>query len=123
MDTVLADVGIELERSCGCVTIELEHIATPEVKEYIGEVSERLAGQAVDLSFGVYRSVETILLGVRFISHEAAAYPVTAWMKEFSRRIGELLDLELVRISETIEQELQRYIEKKFNFPEVTVEF
>ncbi|WP_223068048.1 hypothetical protein [Paenibacillus caui] len=123
MDAVLGYAEHELEQSRNRIKNELEHIEIEDVKVCVGEIGDRLANQAVDLVYDVYRSVETIIMGVGLITLEQATYPVISWMGDFSRRVGELLDRELVLITEAVEKELQHYMDEMFKFPEISLDW
>lgn len=122
LHAVLRSVEDEFKQNRSRMRLELEHIEMDQIKAFVGEFGESLVNRAVDLVFEVYRSVETILMGVGLFTLEKFAYPIVDWMGEFSQHVGELLDSELVRITETIEQELQHYMEEKFRFPELVLD-
>lgn len=113
----------QLEKNRSSLESEFSHIEVDQIKEFIRECGERLTNQAVDIVYGVYRSVETILAGTALFAMNKNTITVMPVMESFNARTGELLDREIVFITNTIEQEFQKYMDNMLMFPEISLEW
>lgn len=102
---------------------EFIHIDVEQIKDFIRECGEQLTNQAVDMVYDVYRSVESILAGAALFAMNKNTITVIPVMESFNERTGELLDREIVFITNTIEQEFQNYMDNMLMFPEISLEW
>lgn len=113
----------QLEKNRSTLQSEFSHIEIDQIKSFIRECGEQLTNQAVDMVYDVYRSVETILSGAALLTMNKNTIAVIPVMEGFNARTGELLDREIVFITDTIEQEFQNYMDNMLMFPEISLEW
>ncbi|WP_055109374.1 hypothetical protein [Paenibacillus ihumii] len=113
----------QLERNRSALQSEFSHIEVDRIKDFIRECGESLTNQAVDIVYDVYRSVETILAGAALFTMNKNTIAVIPVMEGFNARTGELLDREIVFITDTIEQEFQNYMDNMLMFPEISLDW
>ncbi|MNJ48421.1 hypothetical protein D3C77_436140 [compost metagenome] len=113
----------QLEKNRSTLQNEFIHIKVEQIKDFIRECGEQLTNQAVDMVYDIYRSVESILAGAALFAMNKNTISVIPVMESFNERTGELLDREIVFITNTIEQEFQNYMDNMLMFPEISLEW
>ncbi|AZK48627.1 hypothetical protein [Paenibacillus lentus] len=123
IEQVLRYTEQQLEKNRSTLQNEFIHIKVEQIKDFIRECGEQLTNQAVDMVYDVYRSVESILAGAALFAMNKNTITVLPVMESFNERTGELLDREIVFITNTIEQEFQNYMDNMLMFPEISLEW
>lgn len=123
IEQVIRHTEKQLEKNRSTLQSEFSHIEIDQIKSFIRECGEQLTNQAVDMVYDVYRSVETILSGAALFTMNKNTIAVIPVMEGFNARTGELLDREIVFITDTIEQEFQNYMDNMLMFPEISLEW
>ncbi|MDD4049230.1 MAG: hypothetical protein PHI90_10560, partial [Clostridia bacterium] len=125
-------INIELEKNIKTMKMEFEkNIMSMESLDFekgIGEFAEKATNQAVEIVQSTYNSVETILMGVELFTlgkklHDAHdTYDTEDLMEWFSENVDGILENEIQRIIDFLNQEKQNYIDYLSNFPEFSIE-
>lgn len=123
IDKVIHYIENELRKNREMLKAEFENIELADVELQIGKIADEIANQAIDLINTTYRSVETILMGVGLFIMDNTEYQIGPWMEKFHIHMNLLLEQELEALTESLENEVQNYLEEMIKFSDIAIDW
>ncbi len=123
LDEAVRYAGRQLDNNRNEMAVELEKVTESQFDARFEEIAEKYAARASRIIDGIFDSVQTVLMGVALFTLEQEGFEVEPWMDRFYVRIDELVDQELSRVKDCLDQAMGRHLERTLQFPDFTLEW
>lgn len=123
LDEAVRFAGRQLENNRSEMAAELEKVTEEQFNARFEEIAETCAARASKIIDSIFDSVQTVLMGVALFTLEQENFEVEPWMESFYVRIDELVDQELGRVKECLDQAMGRHLERTLQFPDFSMEW
>ncbi|WP_410771577.1 hypothetical protein [Fontibacillus sp. BL9] len=112
-----------LETNRNEMTAELAKISDEDFESRVTETAEDYAMKASDIVVRIFESVQTLFLGVALFTLEQESNDMVTPMDSFKVQIFDLLDQELERVKECLDQAIACRMESFFKLPDFNLEW
>ncbi|GGG07876.1 hypothetical protein [Paenibacillus aceti] len=122
-DTVRYAAG-KLESQRGQLAAQLDKLPDEDYDDRVVEVAEKYTKEAAEFIGHTFDSVQTVLMGVALFTLERAdgGFDTESLIDSFQIQLHELLDQEVERVKDTLDQAVARRLEQAFQLPAFELE-
>lgn len=123
-DTVRYAAG-KLESQRGQLAAQLDKLPDEDYDDRVVEVAEKYTKEAAEFIEHTFDSVQTVLMGVALFTLEQVdgGFDTESLIDSFQIQLHELLDQEVERVKETLDQAIARRLEQAFQLPAFELEW
>lgn len=123
-DTVRYAAG-KMESQRGQLAAQLDKLPDEDYDDRVVEVAEKYTKEAAEFIEHTFDSVQTVLMGVALFTLELAdgGFDTESLIDSFQVQLHGLLDQEVERVKDTLDQVIARRLEQAFQLPEFELEW
>lgn len=123
IDETVRFIAGRLEARRSSFANELDLLPEGDYEERVSETAEKYTEQATEFILRMFESVQTVLMGVALFTLEQEEWDSGTPIDSLQVQIQHLLDQELERVKECLDQAIARRLENYFKLPEFNFEW
>jgi hypothetical protein len=113
----------KLESYRGQLAAELEKLPDDNYDHRISETAQKYTKQAEEFIMRTFESVQTVFMGAALFTFEQESFNTNTSIDRFHRQLHDLLDQELERVTECLDQVIARRLDQFFQLPQFNLEW
>ncbi|GAA0378207.1 hypothetical protein [Paenibacillus motobuensis] len=114
---IMRYVAGKLESNRNQLAAELDKLPDDDYDNQVSETANNFAKQAEDFIMRTFESVQTMFMGVALFTLGQESFDTNPLIDNFHRQLHELLDQELERVTDCLDQAIARRLDRFFQLP------
>ncbi|WMT40637.1 hypothetical protein RE628_26420 [Paenibacillus sp. D2_2] len=123
IDEIVRYATAKLESYRGQLAAELEKLPDDNYDHRISETAQKYTKQAEVFIMRTFESVQTVFMGAALFTLEQESFNTNTFIDRFHRQLHDLLDQELERVTECLDQVIARRLDQFFQLPQFNLEW
>jgi hypothetical protein len=114
---IMRYVAGKLESNRNQLAAELDKLPDDDYDNQVSETANNFTKQAEDFMMRTFESVQTMFMGVALFTLGQESFDTNPLIDNFHRQLHELLDQELERVTDCLDQAIARRLDRFFQLP------